>query len=119
MTSSLDRGVAVIEALVHLEVELPDLVDALDAVVEGDAEIRQVLKYAESEGLIERDGKHIRQGRAAPAGERRSPRVITRDGEFACRRCGQSIGTGHFLVVNDREIGPYGSTCVARITGWR
>lgn len=115
--SSIDRGIEVVAALAPAEPSVADVVDVLEAVVDGPDAIRTVLDRAVSEGMIERDGAQIQLGRhVAPTDQR--ARVIRRDGEHECRRCGRTVNTGHFVRVGEsEEIGPYGSTCVRRITG--
>lgn len=113
---SLERGLAVVEVLAPSEPSVADVVDALEAIVDGPDAIRTVLATAEARGLIDRDGQRISLGRQRAPTSRRG-RVIRRDGEFSCRRCGRSIGTGHFLRTGSSEIGPYGSTCIDRLMG--
>lgn len=114
--ASTDRGLAVVAALASGEPSVADVVDALEAVVDGPDAIREVLERAEAEGLIERDAATIRRGRELAPREHRG-RIVRRDGEFSCRRCGRRVTTGHFLRVGETEVGPYGSTCVGKLTG--
>lgn len=113
---SIERGVAVVAALAHGEPTIADLVDALEAVVDGPDEIRTVLDRAESAGLIVREASRVRVG-PEPTNVDRRGRIIKRSGEFSCRRCGRHVTTGQFLRVGETEVGPYGSTCIRRITG--
>lgn len=112
----IDRGIEVVVALAHAEPTIADLVDALEGVVDGPDQIRTVLRRAEDEGLIEREQSSIRPGREPVDSDRRG-RIIKRDGEFSCRRCSRSVTTGQFVRIGETEIGPYGSTCIRRITG--
>ena len=43
--------------------------------------------------------------------------VVTREGEFDCRRCGASLSTGHFVQFDTDELGPFGSSCVRKVLG--
>jgi hypothetical protein len=43
--------------------------------------------------------------------------VERREGEFTCRRCGTEIGTGYFVALDPGELGPFGSSCVRKVTG--
>lgn len=113
---AIDRGVAVVAALAVAEPSVADVVDALEAVVDGPDAIRTVLDRAEAEGYIERDGVRLTVGRQVAPRDRRG-RIVRREGEFACRRCGRGLSIGHFVRVGETEVGPYGSTCVRRITG--
>lgn len=112
----IERGVAVVAALAPAEPSVADVVDALESVVDGPDEIRAVLARAEAEGVIAREPSRIRLGRPTAPTERRG-RVVRREGEYRCRRCGRGVTTGHFLRVGSAEVGPYGSTCIRRLTG--
>ncbi|MFB6310755.1 MAG: DUF5830 family protein, partial [Salinirussus sp.] len=43
--------------------------------------------------------------------------VVRMEGEFTCQRCGASLSTGHFIVFDTGELGPFGSQCIRRVTG--
>lgn len=115
-TGAIDRGLEVVAALAPMEPTVADLVDALEMVCPGPDEIRAVLELAEDDGLIEREASTIRRGRSLAPSARRG-QIIRRDGEFSCRRCGRRVTTGHFIKVGTTEVGPYGSTCIGRLTG--
>lgn len=113
---AIDRGVAVVAAMARFEPSVADVVDALEAVVDAPGEVRRVLARAEREGVIERDAARITRPRdlTPPAEE---AEIVTKEGEFSCRRCGRPVTEGHFLATDAAEVGPYGSTCVRRVTG--
>ncbi|MFP4590619.1 MAG: DUF5830 family protein [Halobacteriales archaeon] len=113
---TLERGLAVVRALAPAEPSVADLVDALEAALERPDAIREVLKRAEAEGLIERDERRVRHS-GRPATRRRRGGIVAKAGEFSCRRCGRALSTGYFLRVERAEVGPYGSTCIRKVTG--
>ena len=115
---SLQRGLEVVAAIAPMEPSVADLVDALEGVLDGPDDIRRVLEQAEQRGMIEREEARVTTGSQAATGFR-TGRVIKRLGEFSCRRCSRQVTTGHFLRVGETEIGPYGSTCIDRITDRR
>lgn len=107
-----------VELLAHLEYEevgLPEVVDRLEAISGDPAIVREILDTADRRGVIERDGALIRP----TGGEfvRFESEVVTKEGEFTCKRCGADISTGHFIVFEAGEHGPFGSTCIRRVTG--
>jgi len=103
----------------HLEAEelrLAELVDRVETVTTNPATTREVLDTAERRGLIERDGARIRT-RTGGTFLRFDSQVVAREGEFECRRCGAGLSTGHFLRFDAGELGPFGSSCVRKVTG--
>jgi hypothetical protein len=99
--------------------ETVELGVALLATLEGglplSALTREILDTAQLRGLIEReDGLvRVRSGRSLDL-ERD---VVRREGEFTCRRCGCSLSTGHFIRFETAEHGPFGSSCIRKVTG--
>jgi hypothetical protein len=43
--------------------------------------------------------------------------VISKEGEFTCRRCGTGITEGYFIRLDAGEHGPFGSSCIRTVTG--
>lgn len=113
---ALEEALAVLEAIAPHEPSVADAVDALEAVVDEPAAIRTALEHAEEEGIIERKNRRLQAPRGAVNRDRRGA-IVTKDGEFSCRRCGRSLSTGFFLRINGAEVGPYGSTCIEKVTG--
>lgn len=113
---SIDRGVAIVAALARYDPSVADVVDTLEETLDDTESIREVLRRAEAEGVIERDGKCITLGEVRD-GIPTAAAIVTVEGEFTCRRCGRAISTGHLLRVGETEVGPYGSTCIRKITG--
>ncbi|MFA9518226.1 DUF5830 family protein [Halopenitus sp. H-Gu1] len=108
-----------IELLAHLEDEslsLPEAVDRIETVTESPSLTREILDTAEKRGIIVReDGRlRTRRGGTYVSFDRQ---VAVREGDFECRRCGASISTGHFVRFEAGELGPFGSSCVRKVTG--
>lgn len=113
---TIETGVAVVAALARYDPSVADVVDTLEGEL-GDTDlIHTVLRRAEAEGVIEREGSTITRG-APPAGTPQPAVIATVDGEFSCRRCGRAITTGYVLRLEATEVGPYGSTCIRKVTG--
>jgi hypothetical protein len=111
---TVELGVAL---LATLEGELPlsATIDRIETITTDPALTREILDTAQLRGLIEReDGLvRVRSGRSLDL-ERD---VVRREGEFTCRRCGCSLSTGHFIRFETAEHGPFGSSCIRKVTG--
>jgi hypothetical protein len=107
-----------VELLDHLEDEtlsLKETLDRLETVTADPALTREILDTAEMRGVIERTDGIVRpQGRSFVSFE---ADVVQREGEFTCRRCGAGISTGHFVQFETAEHGPFGSSCIRKVTG--
>jgi hypothetical protein len=110
----VERGVALIAALEHEELPLSAAVDRIETVTTNPATTRRVLDVAEERGLIERDGNAV-----SPRGSFVSfeSDVVVREGEFTCQRCGAEISEGHVIQLDPGEVGPFGSSCIRKVTG--
>lgn len=115
--ADLERALAVLEALAPQGPSVADVVDALEVVLDDPADIRTALDRAEAEGLLEREAAHVRAPADRGVRSDRRGAIVTKDGEFACLRCGRSLSRGYFLRVDAAEVGPYGSTCIRKVTG--
>lgn len=108
-----------VQLLAHLEdgeLSLAAAIDRLEAVTTSPALTRDILDTAEKRGIIEREDARLRVRRGGTYVDYDS-QVVARDGEFECRRCGATITTGHFLRLDAGELGPFGSSCVRKVTG--
>lgn len=108
-----------VELLAHLEREelpLPEAMDRIETVTTNPALTREILDTAEKRGVIERENARLRVLRGGTYVEYDS-QVVAREGEFECKRCGAGITTGHFLRLQAGELGPFGSSCVRKVTG--
>lgn len=114
-TDRIELGVELLERLEHVELSLAEAVDRVETVTTDPAVTREILKTAEVRGVIERDGTAIRptSGRYL----RFESEVVTKEGEFTCRRCGAAITTGYFMTLDAGEHGPFGSSCIRKVTG--
>jgi len=111
----VELGVELLANLEHAELDLGAAVDRIETITTDPAITREILDTAETRGVIEREDGCIRpQGHAYVSFERD---VARREGEFTCRRCGASLSTGHFVVFDASEHGPFGSSCIRKVLG--
>ncbi|MDZ7850383.1 MAG: DUF5830 family protein [Halodesulfurarchaeum sp.] len=113
-----DRIELGLELLAHFEDEslsVAAVIDRLETLTTDPRTTRQILERAAADGVIERDGGMIR-----PVDSKYlsfESEVITKEGEFTCRRCGASLSTGYFMNFESGEHGPFGSSCIRKVTG--
>lgn len=111
----VEVGVALLANLEHEELSLAAAMDRIETVTADPALAREILDTAEMRGVIEREDGVVRPTRGTHVRFQRD--VVRREGEFTCRRCGASIGTGHFIRFEAGEHGPFGSECIRKVTG--
>ncbi len=107
-----------VELLAHLEDEslsLAETIDRIETVTADPAITREILDTAEMRGIIERDDGVVltRSGSFVSL----ESDVTKREGEFTCRRCNADISTGYFITFDAGEHGPFGSSCIRKVTG--
>ncbi|MCU4924664.1 DUF5830 family protein [Halobacteria archaeon AArc-dxtr1] len=115
MDDRVERGLALLERLEHESLPLADAVDRLEAVTADPHVVRTTLDEAELRGIIEREDGIVRPKSRQYV--RFGEDVVTKEGEFTCQRCGSSLSTGHFIDLDAGEIGPFGSSCIRKVTG--
>jgi len=113
----LELGVELLAHLEHEELALPDAIDRIETVTTSPSLTRDILDAAEKRGVIERENARLRVQRGGDVRELRASGGPAREGEFECRRCGTTITTGHFVKLDAGELGPFGSSCIRKVTG--
>jgi hypothetical protein len=111
----VELGVALLAVLEHEELPLSDAMDRVETVTEDPTLVREILDTAEKRGVIEREEGVLRVCSDDYLTFERE--VVTREGEFECRRCSSPLTTGHFIVFDAGEHGPFGSSCIRKVTG--
>jgi hypothetical protein len=111
----VELGVQLLERLEHAELPLPAVIDRLETITSHPAMTREILDAAERRGVIEREGNVVRprNGRFLSF----EAEVVSREGEFTCQRCGASLSTGYFMRLEAGDHGPFGSSCIRKVTG--
>lgn len=111
----IELGVQLLARLEHAELSLSEVVDRIETITSHPETTRAILEKAETRGHITRDGETVK-----PTGGRFltfESDVVARSGTFECRRCGVSISTGYFMKLEAGEHGPFGSSCIRKVTG--
>lgn len=111
----VELALELLSKLEHEELSVKEVVDRIELVTSHPRTTRRVLEEAERRGIVERDG-----GTISPASGsflRFESEVIQKEGEFDCRRCGAGLSTGHFVKLESDELGPFGSSCIRKVTG--
>jgi len=108
-------GVDLLDGLEHEELSLAAVFDRIETVTTDPTLQRQILDRAEREGIIEREDAVVRPATRSYVSLEGD--VVRKEGEFTCRRCGAGLSTGHFIDFDSGEHGPFGSTCIRKLTG--
>ncbi|WP_394349300.1 DUF5830 family protein [Halosegnis rubeus] len=111
----VELGLQLLERLEHAELTLAETMDRIETVTTDPALVRKILDTADRRGIIEREDGVVRPNRSSFLSF--EAEVITKEGEFTCRRCGVSISTGYFMNLEAGEHGPFGSSCIRKVTG--
>ena len=111
----VEMGVELLSKLEYESLALADALDRIETITTDPATQRRILEVAEERGVIERDGGHLRPRRGSFV--RFESEVVEREGEFSCRRCGAELSTGYFIRLEAGEHGPFGSSCIRKVTG--
>lgn len=111
----VELGVELVEKLEYDRLPLAAVIDRIETITSDPRLTRTILEETERRGIIERDGDvvHVRSRGFI----RFESEVFTRDGEFSCQRCGTTLSTGYFIRLEAGELGPFGSSCIRRVTG--
>lgn len=111
----VELGVALLDTCPEETLSVAQAVDRIETITTDPRLTRTILQTAEERGVIDREettittagGSHIDFEAA----------IIHKEGEFTCRRCGSGLSTGYFLNLDAGELGPFGSTCIRKVTG--
>ncbi|MFQ6050511.1 MAG: DUF5830 family protein [Candidatus Hydrothermarchaeota archaeon] len=82
-------------------------------LVTFDLEVKkEVIREAQEKGIIKKEGKHI----IFCVSEKREfePKIIKRELENKCRRCGRRIKNCYYIEFSDGRLGPFGSSCIKK-----
>jgi hypothetical protein len=115
IAETVELGVELLAHLEHDELSLADTLDRIETVTGDPAVTRSILDTAEMRGIIDREDGIIRPKSGQYVSFEAD--VVAREGDFTCQRCGAGLSTGHFVVFDAGEHGPFGSSCIRKVTG--
>jgi hypothetical protein len=115
MDDEVELGVELLRNLEHDELSVAEAVDRIETITTNPTLTRTILDEAEKRGVIEREDGIIRPSGGAFV--RYERQVVKKEGEFTCERCGAGLSTGHFINFDSGEVGPFGSSCIRKVTG--
>lgn len=108
-------GVELLSKLEFGSLSVAEAIDRIETVTTHPRTTREILDEAERRGVIEREsGEVYPQGGGYVSFQ---SDVVTKEGEFSCRRCGSGLSTGYFIRLDNGELGPFGSSCIRKVTG--
>lgn len=113
--STIEKALGLLKRLEQDELSVGDVFDRVEVVTDDPYLQNRILQEAQNQGIIDRDG-----GTIYPKGTVRvdfEADVVSKEGEFDCERCSKSISEGYFIDAEAGEYGPYGSTCIRKVTG--
>lgn len=114
-TEKIEKALDLLRHLEDDELSLNDCFKRIETVTTSPHLQRQILQAAESEGVIEREEETVQ-----PVDDARvnfEEDIITKEGDFSCERCNTGLSTGYFIKTDAAEHGPFGSTCIRKVTG--
>lgn len=111
----IERGIALLELLEHDELSLAAVLDRIELVTSDPRLQRAIIDRAKEEGIIKQEDDRVTP--QSPSFLRFQADVRSKEGEFTCRRCGSKLSTGYFMMLEESEFGPFGSSCIRKVTG--
>lgn len=112
---TVELGVELLEHTEDQQLSLAETLDRIETVTTDPAITREILDTAEMRGVIAREDGVIHTNSGAFL--RFEADVIEREGDYECKRCGSSLSTGYFITFQAGEHGPFGSSCIRKVTG--
>lgn len=111
----VELGVALLETCPETTMSVARAVDRIESITTDPRLTREILQTAEDRGIIDRDETTITVTGTTHVDFEAA--IVQKEGEFTCRRCGTGLSTGYFLSLDAGELGPFGSTCIRKVTG--
>ena len=111
----VELGLALLARLEHESLSLAAVIDRIETITSDPTVTRTILDQAELRGLIDREDGIVRPKSRQYVSFDQD--VITKEGDFTCKRCGSGLSTGYFIDLEAGELGPFGSSCIRKVTG--
>ena len=110
-------GVELLKRLEEPELSLAEVMDRLETITAEPKHQRSIIEAAEQADVLTVDRETATVQTHSHTFVRYDSEVVAKAGSFTCRNCGRSLSTGYFINLEPDEIGPFGSTCVRKVTG--
>ncbi|MFB6189364.1 MAG: DUF5830 family protein [Halapricum sp.] len=114
---TVELGVELLSRVECEELSVASAIDRIETVTTDPRTTREILEAAEARGVVEREGSRLRRGPAGGGSVQFEREVYTAEGEFTCARCGSGLSTGYFIDLEHGDVGPFGSSCIRKVTG--
>ena len=111
----VELGLELLASLEHDSLSVAAALDRIETVSTDPNVQREILDTAVARGIVEREDGTVRPTSHDYVSFETD--VITKEGEFTCRRCSAEISTGYFITFDAGEHGPFGSSCIRKVTG--
>lgn len=111
----VELGVQLLERLQQEELTLAETIDRIETITTNPSTTREILDEADRQGIIEREDGIIKPRRGHLLSFESA--VVTREGNFTCKRCNADVTEGYFMQLEAGEHGPFGSSCIKKVTG--
>lgn len=112
---TIAKGIDLLARIEMGELGLAAVLDRIELVTAEPRLQQRILDRAEQEGIITRVDTTVQI--SSHAFLRFDAEVTTKEGDFSCRRCGAGLSTGYFMQLPSGELGPFGSSCIRKVTG--
>jgi hypothetical protein len=111
----VELGVALLASVEHASLSVAEALDRIETITTDPALQREILDTAAERDVLDReDGVVVPTSGNYVSFE---SDVTSKEGEFTCRRCGSSLSTGYFITFDAGDHGPFGSSCIRKVTG--
>jgi hypothetical protein len=111
----VELGLELLASLEHDSLSVAAALDRIETITTDPNVQREILDTAVARGIVEREDGTVRPTSHDYVSFEAD--VITKEGEFTCRRCSAEISTGYFITFDAGEHGPFGSSCIRKVTG--
>lgn len=111
----VELGLELLASLEHDALSVAAALDRIETITTDPNVQREILDTAVARGVVEREDGTVRPTSHDYVSFETD--VITKEGEFTCRRCSAEISTGYFITFDAGEHGPFGSSCIRKVTG--
>ena len=110
----VEQALQLLSMLRDKEITIKEAVAIIELVTSVPGLIKETLRRAEERGLIKREKSRLILNFSAANFEFDS-KIKRVKCDSACKRCGRKITCCYFILLQDSEIGPFGSGCVRKL----